>query len=133
MSYSGSCQCGAVRFEIESDLTDIVYCHCSLCRKFSGSAFLAFGSAEHRNINIAGSEHIKSYSASKSASREFCSHCGSTLFWQELGSYGDKYKCVALGSLDGNFEPSSWEHYYTSCKASWYQIQDGQSQFDETS
>lgn len=32
----GSCLCGAVRFEIDGELTPPDACHCSMCRKASG-------------------------------------------------------------------------------------------------
>ena len=35
---TGSCLCGAVRFEVEGDATELYQCHCSLCRKSTGSA-----------------------------------------------------------------------------------------------
>ena len=36
--YTGGCLCGVVRFEITGGIDDIVYCHCSRCRKAQGSA-----------------------------------------------------------------------------------------------
>lgn len=32
-SYSGSCHCGAVRFEIDSDFPELTTCDCSICRR----------------------------------------------------------------------------------------------------
>jgi hypothetical protein len=133
MKYSGTCLCGAISYRISSELTDVTYCHCSMCRKFSGSAFLAFASARHDAIKIDGLESLGQYSASTSASRQFCKHCGSTMFWHEQGEYGQDYLCVTLGSLDTVFEPTDWQHFYVSCKASWYDVLDGKQEFSETS
>ncbi len=38
---TGGCLCGAVRYEIDADqlADDASYCHCSMCRRWSGSAF----------------------------------------------------------------------------------------------
>ena len=36
---TGSCLCGGVRYEIDGELGAVTNCHCSLCRKMSGSAF----------------------------------------------------------------------------------------------
>lgn len=33
----GQCNCGAVRFEINSEISDVYICHCSVCRKSSGN------------------------------------------------------------------------------------------------
>src|SRR5512146_2515737 len=40
-SIAGSCLCGSVRFEIRPPLSGFRYCHCSRCRKASGSAHAA--------------------------------------------------------------------------------------------
>jgi hypothetical protein len=37
----GECNCGAVRFEIDGPLTDVYMCHCSICRRATGSAGIA--------------------------------------------------------------------------------------------
>ena len=37
--YKGSCLCGSIQFELKGGVEDPIYCHCSLCRKASGSAF----------------------------------------------------------------------------------------------
>lgn len=33
----GSCNCGAVAFEIDADLSQVLVCHCSICRKATGA------------------------------------------------------------------------------------------------
>ena len=38
MSYSGSCLCGNVQFKINTNIQTMYHCHCSLCRKQSGTA-----------------------------------------------------------------------------------------------
>lgn len=41
----GRCLCGAVEYQIPDTLEYAGYCHCSECRRFSGSAFSAFRDA----------------------------------------------------------------------------------------
>ena len=41
MPHSGSCLCGGVRYELDVPLTEISVCHCRMCRKASGTAFVA--------------------------------------------------------------------------------------------
>jgi len=38
MSYSGSCLCGDVQFKVNTNIQAMYHCHCSLCRKQSGTA-----------------------------------------------------------------------------------------------
>ena len=40
-THSGTCLCGAVRFEISGSFERFYLCHCSRCRKGSGSAHAA--------------------------------------------------------------------------------------------
>jgi hypothetical protein len=39
VTYAGSCVCGRVRYELDTEPKITVACHCSLCRKATGSAF----------------------------------------------------------------------------------------------
>ena len=49
----GSCLCGAVSFEIQGSLHNARYCHCTNCRKFSGTGYAAWGLAETSQLAIA--------------------------------------------------------------------------------
>jgi hypothetical protein len=40
-TYSGSCLCGEIRFEIEGEFERFYLCHCEYCRKDTGSAHAA--------------------------------------------------------------------------------------------
>ncbi|KAL3711923.1 hypothetical protein TMatcc_000617, partial [Talaromyces marneffei ATCC 18224] len=88
----GSCQCGGVQFELQSN-TPVPYqlCACSICRKvagYNGSVNLG-GIADTLKIKK-GEELIKKYNAIKnrgkrneetcSSERSFCSNC-STMLW----------------------------------------------------
>jgi hypothetical protein len=37
--YTGHCLCGHCRFEFEAPDRDVNICHCSLCRRMTGTAF----------------------------------------------------------------------------------------------
>ncbi len=41
MTITGSCECGAVVFELSGKLRDVVACHCGQCRKTSGHYWAA--------------------------------------------------------------------------------------------
>ncbi|KAJ8094051.1 hypothetical protein PM082_009941 [Marasmius tenuissimus] len=83
---AGSCLCKGVKLEIEGDPFTFVACHCTNCKKASGSAFLFNLFFSEKNVTIKeGSDLVKCYNDSDTASgrtlrRHFCSNCGSTLF-----------------------------------------------------
>ena len=73
--YHGSCHCGTVRFEIESDeITKVTECNCSICRK-KGALFHRIP-AEGLQI-IGGEDALTHYQFNKRiAHHQFCRHCG---------------------------------------------------------
>jgi len=73
---------------------------------------------------IHGAEHIRSYRSSESVLRQFCSQCGSSLFWSKDRSEYADWVSVALGTLDTPFTSQKQRHIEVASKASWYEIQD---------
>ena len=79
--HSGGCLCGAVRFEVEGDFDAFFLCHCSRCRKATGSAHasnLFSGSAELRWLK--GEDSVSVYLLPETRfGKAFCKTCGSAL------------------------------------------------------
>ena len=55
--YFGKCLCGNVEVKISGDITDIIHCHCSLCRKNSGTAFATNGFINSKDFEIISGEN----------------------------------------------------------------------------
>ena len=102
MLLKGSCRCGTVRFEVESN-TPVPYqlCYCSICRKQQGGGGFAINlGANAKTLKITGEEHLGLYRAEiedeerptcevSTGERRFCRECGSALWlydptWPEL-------------------------------------------------
>src|SRR5437899_1663577 len=81
MLLQGSCHCGRVRFEIETDMpVPFLWCHCSICRKTYGSAFGCNIKGPSKDLRVtAGADHVRVYTA-EHCQRHFCPTCGSPLF-----------------------------------------------------
>ncbi len=78
--YNGSCLCGTVKFTITDKIKNIVYCHCSLCRKAQGSAFATNGNVEIENFNfLSGQNNLTTYQYSENQTKLFCKTCGSPI------------------------------------------------------
>lgn len=79
MTATGTCLCGAVRFEADGVETHIHSCHCGMCRRWSGGPLLAAGVG---SVRFEGEDKITRYQSSAWAERGFCSACGSNLFYR---------------------------------------------------
>ena len=78
--YSGGCLCGKIRFEITSEIQNIIYCHCSQCRKAQGSAFATNGNVNTDGFKIvSGENELTGYESSPGQTKYFCKHCGSPI------------------------------------------------------
>lgn len=123
---SGGCHCGAVRFEITGPVREVIFCHCSQCRKQSGHFFAATACDDDR-IRIFGEDNLTWYAASPEAKRGFCRTCGASLFWKRHGS-------AAISILAGAFDrPSGLKasrHIHVADKGDYYDIADGLPQHD---
>jgi len=72
--YEGSCHCGAVRFEVETDFPELTMCNCSICKKKNA---LMVKVHESKFRLLAGAENLTEYQFhTKTARHFFCSTCG---------------------------------------------------------
>ncbi len=120
-THTGSCLCGAVTFTTNGPLRDVVYCHCSQCRKQTGH-FYATTKVAAEHITIEGSENLQWYRASPDAGRGFCRTCGSALFWKRDGA-GEM--SVLAGSFDVPTGLEAQAHIFVADKGDYYMIDDG--------
>ncbi|MFL6592176.1 MAG: GFA family protein [Luteimonas sp.] len=119
--HTGSCLCGAVRFEVAGDLPPPDACHCSQCRKQSGH-FWASTDVERSALRIHGSEQLTWYGSSERVRRGFCSTCGSSLFWEPIGT---QKIAVAMGAFDTPTRTRLGMHIHVSDKGDYYDLDDG--------
>lgn len=84
----GHCLCGAVTVRAAPKRSHVEACHCTMCRRWGGSAYLGVQCGS--DVGFEGEEHVVRYRSSKWAERGFCARCGSNLFFQYLpnGNYG---------------------------------------------
>jgi hypothetical protein len=132
MNYlSGSCLCGNVRIRVADQFDFIGYCHCSECRKWSGSAFGAGGRVKASDFEItAGESFVSLYPKSEETALGFCSRCGASLFSKKLKQ--GKY-IVRLGILDDAPTQRPNVHIFVGSKAPWFEITDPLDRFDQAS
>lgn len=119
--YTGGCLCGAVRFEIAGPIHNIVYCHCSRCRKAQGSAFAANGIVRARDFRlVAGEDRLTGYESSPGQTKYFCGTCGSPILSRSQARPGQVR--VRLGSIDSDIAERPMAHIFATSKANWEDI-----------
>ena len=127
MSVKGSCECQGVVFELTGELRDVVFCHCSQCRKTSGH-YWAATQVSKGNLNLIKATSLSWYDSSDEARRGFCSVCGSSMFYERKGI--DKIS-VSAGSLEIPTSLDRMRHIYVASKGDYYDISDDLPQFEE--
>jgi hypothetical protein len=127
--HQGSCLCGSIRYEIRGDIGVGYFCHCSRCRKATGSAFAssALVAAEDFVI-IQGAGSLKSFSVN-GVHRIFCAECGSPII-SRRDAMPDAVR-VRLGSLDTPLSRRPCGHIFVESKADWFEIHDELPQYAE--
>lgn len=92
MSFSGGCQCGAVRFRARA-LGAASICHCRMCQKATGGFFGPYVALD--GLSWTRGER-KRFQSSTKVLRGFCEACGTPLTWEHVGGL----MAVMIGALD---------------------------------
>lgn len=94
-TFSGGCQCGAIRFRVTGPVRDVSICNCRMCQKATGGLFAAYATVPNAALHwtrgrptyFASSDHVR---------RGFCPGCGTPLTW-----FWDKdVTALAVGAFD---------------------------------
>ena len=119
--YQGGCLCGEIRFEITGPIHNIVYCHCSQCRKAQGSAFATNGIVKASEFNIlSGEGTLTGYESAPGQIKYFCKTCGSPIM-SRTKSKPDQVR-VRLGTIESDITERPSAHIFVTSKANWEDI-----------
>ncbi|MCQ8872006.1 GFA family protein [Mesorhizobium sp. LMG17149] len=125
---TGKCFCGAVHYEVADEFLYAANCHCSDCRRTTGSAFKPFAGIEREKLVLTeGGDKLLIF-GDESGHNAHCGRCGSLLY--SLVRDG-AYVHVAMGTLvnDPSIRPT--EHIFVGSKAGWFTIIDDLPQHQE--
>lgn len=113
----GECLCGEVKFEIEAELQNLYQCHCSLCRKVTGSSANAATFVHQSHFCwLSGIEKIRSYQKETGYRADFCSSCGSPV---PNALKDSDLMWVPAGLLDGYIPSEIAVHLHLASSAPW--------------
>jgi len=125
----GSCLCGAVKFEVGDNTTEIGMCHCSKCRRVSGTASNATLMVGVDGFRwIAGEDTLAKYAMDDGWGVWRCSVCGSPV--PRMHSAGQAY-WVPAGLLEDDPGVGVAGHIFVGSRAPWDNITDRCAQYEE--
>lgn len=117
---AGSCLCGSVKYEITGNMGMFQYCHCSRCRKFTGSAYASNLFVSPKDFHwLAGEELVQRYDPkhTKYFATSFCKKCGSSLPWL---SKSGKVVIIPAGTLDEDPKIKPTQNIFCGSRPAWY-------------
>lgn len=120
---SGGCLCGGVRYEVDGLAGPVEYCHCTQCRRASGSAFAANATVTAAAFRLrAGRDLLSEYESSPGKLRAFCGRCGSPVYARRPAQ-PDTLR-LRVGTLDGDPGARAAGHWHVASAAPWFTITD---------
>ena len=111
MTYTGSCHCKDVTFQISGPLRPIIICHCTDCLRTAGFSWAAAQFASAQLTFLSGEDKIDWYASSQQAKRGFCKRCHAQLFFRANDS---GVTSVSPGMLDDLTGLEAAGHIYRS-------------------
>jgi hypothetical protein len=124
---TGKCLCGAVQYAVPDEFRYAMICHCSNCRRTTGSAFKPFAGIEREKFAVTqGADGLLTYGGD-TAHDAHCKKCGSLLYSVVREA---AWVHVTMGTL---VDPPSIRlscHIFVGSKAPWDTINDGLPQYE---
>lgn len=123
---TGKCYCGAVAYEVEDAFVYAANCHCSNCRRTTGSAFKPFAGIERQKFAVVKGEDGLLIFGDAENHNGHCKDCGSLLYSLVREA---AWVHVAMGTLVDAPTIRPTHHIFVGSKAPWYEITDGLPQY----
>ena len=156
---SGSCFCGAVRYTFALPSLFAGHCHCSMCRRIHGAAYVTWVGVSTESLAISvrtpahaapphcqqgqrqavtdpralppqGEENLTTMASSEHGNRRFCKLCSSSLFCDATTHL--TLTDVTFASLHGQIDREPSAHWYSSDRAGWASVGDDDLPWSET-
>ncbi|RSC28212.1 GFA family protein [Pseudomonas putida] len=115
----GGCHCGALRYRLEGDLTDVAHCHCSICRRVSGGLVVTWLTLPRKGFQWMAGEP-KRYVAPASCTRFFCGDCGAHVALET--THSPLSIDVTVGTLDRPEQVRASRHIWTGSRLPWLHL-----------
>ncbi len=117
---SGRCLCGAIAYRVNGPLRDVVFCHCTRCRRTHGH-FAAYTACARDDLELIEARGLRWHELDASR-RGFCAECGASVFWEREGR---PTISIAAGTLDEPTGLKPSHHIFTADAGDYYGLADG--------
>lgn len=98
-TYTGSCHCGAVVFDVTIALEGLISCNCSICRR--KGTILGFTPADNFTLKK-GEDNLTDYQFGKKTIHHlFCKSCGVTTFAKSNMPDDTEMRAINIRCLEG--------------------------------
>ena len=125
---AGACLCRALRYTVEDSFRYAAQCHCSDCRRATGSAFKPFAGIEREKLRLTHDGDQQLIFGDERANHDVhCRTCGSLLYSVVRDG---TFVHVTLGSLEDEPTVRPSAHIFVGDKAAWHTITDTLPQFE---
>lgn len=115
---TGGCLCSAVRYKATGEVTRFYHCHCSRCRKATGTGHASNLFLAGNLVWESGEDQIVSYKPpdAERFTNTFCSNCGGRVprFIEKLGMV-----FIPAGSLDDEPGTAPQARIFTASRVAW--------------
>jgi hypothetical protein len=119
ITLKGSCLCGAVKYEVAGEAKRFYHCHCSRCRKATGTGHASNLFLQPAALKwLVGQEHIRAFKVPEAMrfTNQFCGMCGGRLPRQPQDT---DTVVIPAGSLDDEAPIMPEARIFTGSRASW--------------
>lgn len=114
----GGCQCGAVRFACTLPSKWVAHCHCTMCQRAHGAAFVTWVGMPVERVQVGDDDaQLRWYASSSAAQRGFCARCGSTLFFRGERWAGELH--IVLANFDDPVDRAPQAHVFWQSRVHW--------------
>ncbi|UCC57292.1 MAG: GFA family protein [Gammaproteobacteria bacterium] len=128
---SGSCLCGEVTYQYTGRSKVFQYCHCTRCRKFTGSAYAANIIVDPSRFRwLSGEDCVGRFElpGARHFATSFCRNCGSSLPW--LTQSGTAV-VIPAGTLDSDPNEKPVHNIFMANKAPWFEEVDNLKKYEQ--
>jgi hypothetical protein len=122
-SFTGGCGCGGVRWELAAPPTQASYCHCTRCRRRTGTGVSLGAAVPPGALTItSGEDLIRTWDPGGGWLKAFCGSCGSALYSQDPED--PARVSMRMGGFDEDPGVPIAYHQFTAYAPAWAPVPD---------